>query len=65
METGNPVPDIPALEALNRAELGARFKDFIGRPAPKRMNRLRTRNFVIHLEAKEGWKAYQLAQLET
>ena len=62
---GNITSDaIAGLDMLSRGELGERFEELFGRLAPKGMSRLRTRGFAIRLGAKEGRKAYRLAQVE-
>ena len=62
---GNITSDaIAGLDMLSRAELGERLEQLFNRLAPKGMSRLRTRGFAIRLEAKEGRKAYRLAQVE-
>ena len=62
---GNITSDaIAGLDMPSRAELGERFKQLFNRLAPKGMSRLRTRGFAIRLGAKEGRKAYRLAQVE-
>ena len=64
MVGNNTSDNITKLNALSLTELGERFKELLGRPAPKGMSRLRTRGFAIRLEAKEGRKAYRLEQVE-